>query len=272
MLNVDPGQVDIQVMGILNSTPDSFYPNSRIHSTQQVITAAATMVKHGATILDVGGESTRPGATAVSVDEECGRIIPMIEAVRSRFDVLISVDTSKPTVMQQAIAAGAGMVNDVRALQLPGALDAVANADVKIALMHMQGEPEMMQKKPVYKDLIADITAFFQQRIKACESAGIKRERLILDPGFGFGKTVAHNLSLINHFSVWHMFSLPLLIGVSRKSTIGVLLGDLQRDRLVGSLALTLLALQQGATLIRTHDVQATQDVVKMYQACQQAL
>ena len=260
--------VDIQspqVMGILNVTPDSFSDGGQHHSLAQVIDHAASMVKAGATFIDIGGESTRPGAPEVSVEEELNRVIPAVSAVRERFDVAISVDTSKAQVIRQAVAAGAGLVNDVRALQEPGALAAASDAGVPVCLMHMRGQPKTMQQHvPAYADVVEEVNNFLLQRVSACADAGIDKNNIILDPGYGFGKTVEHNYQLLARLNEIQALGHPVLVGMSRKSMIGHVLNNEVHDRLAGSLALATLAAQAGANIIRVHDVAETVDVVKI--------
>ncbi|MGS0496230.1 dihydropteroate synthase [Pseudoalteromonas mariniglutinosa] len=266
------------IMGILNVTPDSFSDGGRYYQTDSAVIKAQTLLADGATILDIGGESTRPGAPDVSLDDELARVIPAIEAIRSHSDstvnnCIISIDTSKSEVMRQAIFAGADIVNDVRALQEPNALATVAqHPDVAVCLMHMQGQPRSMQTAPQYDDLFREINDFFAQRIKACETAGIQRRQLILDPGFGFGKTLSHNYQLLARFDEFNHFGLPVLAGLSRKSMIGNLLNRQTNERLAGSLAGALIAAQNGAKIIRVHDVKETADVLGVWQACEQGI
>jgi len=230
------------------------------------------MVEEGASIIDIGGESTRPGAAAVTIDEELTRVIPIIEAIRAVSNIPISIDTSKAVVMREAVSAGANLINDVRALREPGALEAAVALNVPVCLMHMQGQPRTMQSNPIYEDVVDEVKAFLINRAKECEIAGIPAENILLDPGFGFGKTVTHNLQLIQHLDLYQGSGYSLLVGVSRKSTIGKLLGDRTVDgRLYGSLALTAFALERGADIIRTHDVGATMDVIRMYTAMKSA-
>jgi dihydropteroate synthase len=260
-----------QVMGILNLTPDSFSDGGAHLSLQAALTHARQMVAEGAAIIDVGGESTRPGAQPVSIEQELERVIPVIEMLSTELDIPISVDTSKPEVMHAAVAAGAGMINDVRALRMPGALQAAAqlnvHSSVPVCLMHMQGEPAFMQRDPHYENVVADVKNFLVQRIEACVAAGLMRERLLVDPGFGFGKTLVHNLQLFRQLRELMGLGLPLLIGVSRKGMIGALLDAPLDQRLHGGLALAALAVWQGAAIIRTHDVRATVEVLKICNA-----
>lgn len=257
-----------QVMGILNVTPDSFSDGGQFHRRDAALWRVEQMLQEGADIVDVGGESTRPGAAAVSVAQELERVVPVVEAICARFDVLVSVDTSKPEVMAATVAAGAGMVNDVRALQEPGALAVCAGLSVPVCLMHMQGEPRTMQQQPHYLDVVQEIRQFFAERIAACGQAGIARERLLLDPGFGFGKSLQHNLELLRRLDAFMEFGLPLLVGVSRKSMIGAVLDNRPMDgRLHGSVAAAVLAAVQGAGIIRVHDVRATVDALRLVRA-----
>lgn len=256
-----------QVMGILNTTPDSFSDGGSYTQLESALAQVERMIVDGASIIDIGGESTRPGAEDVSEEDELARVIPVLIAIKQRFDVLVSIDTSKAAVMIAAIAAGADMINDVAALQNQGCLAAVAQSDVPVCLMHMQGLPRTMQNNPSYDHVINDIVAFFQQRIEACVSAGITRERIILDPGFGFGKTLEQNFHLLANLSKFSQLKLPLLIGISRKSMIGNLLNRDVKQRLAGSLSAAIIAAQQGANIIRVHDVEATVDALTVLQA-----
>ena len=260
-----------QVMGILNVTPDSFSDGGRFRQRDEALRHAAAMVAAGASLIDVGGESTRPGALQVSADEELQRVAPVVEAIAAELDVIISVDTSCPQVMRESARLGAGLINDVRSLRREGALQAAAESGLPVCLMHMQGEPETMQKNPHYDDLLAEVQAFFAERMAACAAAGIASERLILDPGFGFAKNLQHNLSLFKHMQVLHGFARPLLVGVSRKSMIGQALGREVDQRLAGGLALAALAVAKGASILRVHDVAETVDVVRMIAAVEAA-
>jgi dihydropteroate synthase len=255
------------IMGILNVTPDSFSDGGRFVDLQHALVHAHAMVADGAAIIDVGGESTRPGAQAVSVDEELARVIPVIEALRRELDIPVSIDTGKPEVMRAAVVAGAGFINDVYALRLPGALEAAATLGVPVCLMHMQGEPRTMQESPQYGDVVRDVTNFLGERLDRCVSAGIPRERLLIDPGFGFGKTLEHNLELLRRLDEFAGLGVPLLVGLSRKSMIGKALGLALDDRLHASVALALMAVQRGARIVRVHDVRATHDALRMYEA-----
>lgn len=261
-----------RVMGVLNVTPDSFSDGGRLYDGQRtdmqaVYAAADAMVASGAAVLDVGGESTRPGAPPVPQQEELDRVLPVVEALRARWDVLVSVDTSTPGVIREAAAAGADLINDVRALTRPGALEAAAATGLPVCLMHMQGTPQTMQESPRYVDVIAEVAAFLEARMEACLGAGIDRSKLLLDPGFGFGKTVEHNLELLRRLPELAALGPPLLVGLSRKSLIGKLTGRDVADRLPGSLALALLATQRGARLLRVHDVAETVDVLRILEA-----
>ncbi|MGE3530658.1 MAG: dihydropteroate synthase [Steroidobacteraceae bacterium] len=258
-------------MGVLNVTPDSFSDGGRFFDPAQALDRAAQMVAEGAAIIDVGGESTRPGAAEVTVVEELQRVVPVIEAIRARHDMLVSVDSSKPEVMRAAVAAGAHIINDIRALTEPGALQAAAASGAAVCLMHMQGQPETMQAAPRYRNVVNEVGLFLEERIKACIQAGIAAERLIVDPGIGFGKSVEHNLALIAHLPAIRRFSLPILIGASRKSFIGAVLGQPLEQRLHGGLAVAAAAILAGAQIIRTHDVGATCDAVRMAHALRQA-
>ena len=260
-----------QVMGILNVTPDSFSDGGRFRQRDEALRHAAAMVAAGASLIDVGGESTRPGALQVSADEELQRVAPVVEAIAAELDVIISVDTSCPQVMRESARLGAGLINDVRSLRREGALQAAAESGLPVCLMHMQGEPETMQKNPHYDDLLAEVQAFFAERMAACAAAGIAAERIILDPGFGFAKNLQHNLSLFKHMQVLHGFARPLLVGVSRKSMIGQALGREVDQRLAGGLALAALAVAKGACILRVHDVAETVDVVRIIAAVEAA-
>ncbi|MCC6505316.1 MAG: dihydropteroate synthase [Aquimonas sp.] len=260
-----------QVMGILNVTPDSFSDGGRFRQRDEALRHAAAMVAAGASLIDVGGESTRPGALQVSADEELQRVAPVVEAIAAELDVIISVDTSCPQVMRESARLGAGLINDVRSLRREGALQAAAESGLPVCLMHMQGEPETMQKNPHYDDLLAEVQAFFAERMAACTAAGIDAERIILDPGFGFAKNLQHNLSLFKHMQVLHGFARPLLVGVSRKSMIGQALGREVDQRLAGGLALAALAVTKGACILRVHDVAETVDLVRMIAAVEAA-
>ncbi len=260
-----------QVMGILNVTPDSFSDGGRYNRIDAALRHAEQMLEAGAAIIDVGGESTRPGAPPVSAEEELQRVAPVVEQLVCRLDALVSVDTSSPALMREAALLGAGMINDVRSLSRDGALQAAAEGNLAVCLMHMQGEPQTMQDSPQYDDVTTAVRTFLADRVAACEAAGIARERLLIDPGFGFAKTLAHNLSLFRHMQALHDLHLPLLVGVSRKSMIGKVLGREVDQRLAGSLALAALAVQQGAHILRVHDVAETVDVLRMLEAVAEA-
>ena len=259
------------VMGILNVTPDSFSDGGRFAARDAALRHAADMVAAGATLIDVGGESPRPGAHPVSPVEELERVAPVVEAIAAELDVVISLDTSTPAVMREGARLGAGMINDVRALQRDGALEAAADSGLSVCLMHMLGEPGNMQLNPQYHDVVGEVRDFLARRMAACVAAGIAPERLVLDPGFGFAKTLAHNLSLFKHLEVLHELGRPLLVGVSRKSMIGQVLGREVADRLSGGLALAALAVAQGASILRVHDVAETVDAVRMIAAVRAA-
>lgn len=261
-----------QVMGILNVTPDSFSDGGRFTGRDAALRHAAQMVAAGAAFIDVGGESTRPGARQVSPTEELERVAPVVEAIARDLDVVISVDTSTPAVMREVARLGAGLINDVRSLQRDGALDAAAATGLPVCLMHMLGEPADMQDDPQYENVTAEVRQFLAARMDACEAAGIGRERIILDPGFGFAKTVEHNLSLFKKLQQLEALGRPVLVGVSRKSMIGKVLGREVDGRLYGSLALAALAVAKGASIIRVHDVAETVDVVRMIAAVENAV
>jgi len=258
-------------MGILNITPDSFSDGGLFLSKETALRQALSMLAAGAEIIDIGGESTRPGAMAVSVEEELQRVIPIIELLRKETDAVISIDTSKAQVMSEAVRVGADMINDVCALQQENALATAVELDKPVCLMHMQGEPRTMQSNPQYHNVIQDVMAFLRQRAEAALAAGLDRERIIIDPGFGFGKTVEQNLLLIRHLKQFRALNFPVLVGVSRKSTIGAILNKPVEERLIGSIVLASLSLHNGADIIRVHDVDATMDAVKILQAVEQA-
>ena len=251
------------IMGILNVTPDSFSDGGKFFNKDDALRHAEEMVQAGAEIIDVGGESTRPGAAPVSEEDETARVVPVIAAVREKFpDVWISVDTSTPGVMRKACAAGCDILNDIRALRREGALEAAAELGAPVCIMHMQGEPGHMQDNPVYQDLIGEVSEFFYERIDACLNAGIKRENIILDPGFGFGKTLDQNYKLLGELEKFRTFDLPILAGMSRKSMIGGVTGAGTGDRLEGTVAAHLVSILKGADIIRVHDVKAHKDAV----------
>lgn len=267
-------------MAILNITPDSFSDGGELFSSGKpdldtVLYRAEQVVEEGADVFDIGGESTRPRAAPVSSEQECERVLPVFTALKKHFDLPISVDTSNPVLMVEAGRAGAAMINDVRALERDGAIEAVASSDMAVCLMHMQGQPSTMQLSPEYENVTDEVSAYLQSRLQACEAAGIKAERVVLDPGFGFGKTLAHNIHLFNHIEHFVSLDCPVLIGVSRKSMIGSILskGDSirpEKERVVGGVALALIAAQKGAAIIRTHDVLATCDALDVLTALSQ--
>lgn len=259
------------VMGVLNVTPDSFSDGGRYYSIEQAVEQGERIAAEGAAIVDIGGESTRPGATPVGAAEEIRRVVPVIERLAGRIGAAISVDTSKPEVINAAVAAGASMINDVRALRMPGAMEAAAGSGAAVCLMHMQGEPATMQQRPDYPDVLADVRRFLASRVAACAAAGITRERICIDPGIGFGKTPAHNLSLLARLAETGVAGRPVLVGVSRKSLIGIITGRAPGDRYAGSVAFAALAAAGGAAIVRAHDVAATVDAVKVGSALRRA-
>lgn len=263
-----------QVMGILNITPDSFSDGGELLANGRpdldgVRRRAEAMIAAGATLLDIGGESTRPGARAVSVQEEIDRVLPVLDALRG-FDAVLSVDTSSPALMQAAAAHGAGLINDVRALERPGALAAAAASGLPVCLMHRQGEPATMQDAPAYRDVVGEVCSWLQARIQACVAAGIGRERLLVDPGFGFGKTLEHNLQLLDGLEALQVLELPVLIGLSRKRMLGAVTGKPEKERIVAGVAAAVIAVMKGACIVRTHDVDATVDAMKLCRALQE--
>ena len=255
------------IMGILNVTPDSFSDGGQHNSLVEAVKHANAMINAGATIIDIGGESTRPGAVDVSVDEELSRVIPVVEAIAQRFEIWISVDTSEPEVIRESARVGAHIINDIRSLQEPGALEAAAETGLPVCLMHMQGEPKNMQHAPQYDNVFADVNRFFIDQITRCEAAGIAKEKLLLDPGFGFGKNLTHNYQLLARLSELHHFGLPLLVGMSRKSMVGQLLNVGPDQRLSGSLACAVIAAMQGANIIRVHDVKESVEAMRVVEA-----
>ena len=275
ILHCGQKQLDLsttQVMGILNITPDSFSDGGSLCSSQglmldKVLQRATRMVADGASILDIGGESTRPGAAPVSVQEELDRVLPVVEKLNAELDVVLSIDTSTPEVIRGSAELGAGIINDVRALGRDGALTAASDTGLPVCLMHMQGSPATMQNKPEYEDVLEEVTDFLLQRVTECEAAGISREQIILDPGIGFGKTVEHNLRLMNNISHFRALGMPVLMGTSRKTVIGAVLNREVDQRLAGSLSTVAFSVVQGAEIIRVHDVAETVDVVRMTQA-----
>lgn len=253
-----------QVMGILNVTPDSFSDGGKYNSLEKAMIQAEKMINAGVSIIDIGGESTRPGAPDVALEEELIRVIPVIKAIRERFDVWISIDTSKAEVMRQAVKAGADIINDVRALQEPGALEVAAESGLPVCLMHMQGQPRTMQANPHYDDLLKEVGEFLQERVQACEAKGMKKSQLILDPGFGFGKTLEHNYHMLAHLEQFHQFGLPLLAGMSRKSMLFKLLDKAPAECVAASVSCVTIAAMKGAQIIRVHDFEQTLDAVKI--------
>ncbi len=260
------------VMGILNVTPDSFSDGGRFSDLPRALDHALAMVEQGAALIDVGGESTRPGSAAVTTDEEISRVVPVIEHLAARLPVPVSVDTSKAEVMRAAVAAGAGMINDVYALRREGALATAASLAVPVCLMHMQGEPKTMQQQPEYLNVVADVRTFLQQRVAQCVAAGVAPERIVIDPGFGFGKSIEHNLSLLKHLDQLKELGLPLLVGMSRKSMIGMVLELPVERRLIGSVAAALISAQKGAAIVRVHDVQETVEALRILAAVEHAV
>ena len=259
------------IMGILNTTPDSFSDGGQFVSVENALHHALQMVQQGADIIDIGGESTRPGAQDVSVEDELQRVIPVIEAVRRETDVCLSIDTSKPEVMRAAVAAGVDLVNDVYGLRAEGAVEVCAELDVAVCIMHMQGEPRTMQQSPEYSNVLEDVAGFLQARVDACLAQGIEREKIILDPGFGFGKNLQHNLSLLKGLGQIHALGYPLLVGLSRKSMLGLILDGAAADqRLSASIAAAVLAWSKGARIFRVHDVKQTKDALAVCQAMEQ--
>jgi len=261
-----------QVMGILNVTPDSFSDGGNLYSNaslslDKALYQARQMVTEGASIIDIGGESTRPGAEPVSVQEEMDRVLPVLERINAEVDAVISIDTSTPELIREAARLGAGMINDVRALGREGALEAAVAAGLPVCLMHMQGSPATMQRAPSYSDVVAEVIDFLRQQLDRCVEAGLERSQLIIDPGFGFGKTLEHNLLLLNEMQQLLSLGVPVLSGTSRKSMIGNLLGREPDERLAGGLATVVLAVERGARIIRVHDVAATVDAVRMTEA-----
>jgi len=270
-LQCGPRKLDLSrpvVMGVVNVTPDSFSDGGRFLDRSKAVDHARQLVAEGAAILDIGGESTRPGAAEVSVDEELRRVVPVVEALAD-VGAVVSVDTSKPEVMKAAAAAGAGLINDVRALSLPGALEAAAESGCAVCLMHMQGDPRTMQVAPSYGNVVTEVKAFLLDRAQSCRAAGIPQERLALDPGFGFGKTLEHNAALLRELDTYADTGMPLVVGLSRKSMLQKILGRPVGERLYGSLALAVMAVMKGAHIVRAHDVAATSDALKTVAAIQ---
>lgn len=260
-----------KIMGILNFTPDSFSDSGKFFSLDKALYQVEKMLNDGADIIDIGGESTRPNAPIVTLEEELQRVVPLVEAVRQRFDCLISVDTSKAEVMRQSAQVGADIINDIRALQEPNALETAAELALPVCLMHMQGSPQTMQQSPDYDDVVEEVSEFLNQRIFACLTAGIAKEHIILDVGFGFGKTVQHNYQLMKHLPLFADSGYPVLAGLSRKSMIGAVLDKPVDQRIIGSVAGALLCIQQGAKIVRVHDVAETADALKIWRAMMEA-
>jgi dihydropteroate synthase len=258
-------------MGVINVTPDSFSDGGRFVNSEAAVAHALRMIEEGAGLIDVGGESTRPGAQAVCAEEEIRRVVPVIEALAARTKVPLSIDTSKPAVMTAAVRAGASMINDVRALREPGAIEAAARTDAAICLMHMQGEPRTMQADPRYDDVVAEVRDFLRERTAACLASGIEKIRLVIDPGIGFGKRLEHNLALLAGLPALTSLGWPVLVGVSRKSMFGTLLGRAVDERVAGGVAVATAAVLAGASIVRTHDVAATVDAVKVAVALREA-
>ncbi|MDU8925368.1 dihydropteroate synthase [Pasteurellaceae bacterium LIM206] len=260
-----------QIMGILNMTPDSFSDSGKFFRLDKALVQVEKMVNAGASIIDIGGESTRPMADEVSVEEELRRVVPLVEAIHQRFDCWISVDTSKPEVMRESAKAGMDIINDIRALRLPNALETAAELALPVCIMHMQGQPRTMQVNPEYEDVVKDVLAFLQNRTADCLQAGVKTENIIWDMGFGFGKTVRHNYKLLQQLACFAAQGYPVLAGLSRKSMIGAVLDKPVDQRVTGSAAAALLAAMNGATILRVHDVAETADVLKIWQSTLQA-
>ncbi|MCC8456132.1 dihydropteroate synthase [Photorhabdus aegyptia] len=256
-----------QIMGILNVTPDSFSDGGAHNTLDMALRHAEKMINEGAAIIDIGGESTRPGADEVGELEEVERVVPVIEALAQRFNIWISVDTSKALVMSESAKAGAHLINDIRALQEPGALESAAKSGLPVCLMHMKGQPRTMQDAPHYENLLSEVKQFFTEQIERCVMAGIAKDKLVLDPGFGFGKNLTHNYQLLAHLNQFHQFGLPVLAGMSRKSMIGQLLHVPPQERVVGSVACAVIAAMQGAQIIRVHDVKETVQAMQIVEA-----
>ncbi|EMP55314.1 7,8-dihydropteroate synthase [Marinobacter santoriniensis NKSG1] len=260
------------VMGILNVTPDSFSDGGRFNSPEAALARARQMIDDGATFIDVGGESTRPGAAPVSLQEELDRVCPVVEAISRELDTVISVDTSSPEVMTESAKLGAGLINDVRALQREGAPEAAADADIPVCIMHIQGEPDTMQDRPSYRNVRRDVSSFLTERMRVAEAAGVRPENIVLDPGFGFGKTLEHNLQLLASMEQLHILGHPLLIGISRKSMLGQITGREVNERLPASLAAATIAAMKGAGIVRVHDVRETVDAIRVVAAMKEAV
>ena len=272
MLQLNKHSYDLNrplVMGILNITPDSFSDGGQYLDFDQALKRAETMIEEGADIIDIGGESTRPGSDPVSVDEELKRISPVIKALKKHSNIVISVDTYKPRVMEQVIDMGVGMINDVFALQQPGAIDVIKKSNVGICLMHMQGTPKTMQLNPTYQDVVNEVKLFLEERANSLIAEGVKTERIILDPGFGFGKTFEHNISLLQNLESFQTLKFPLLVGLSRKSFIRKILSGDHDDHLSGSISAAILSIVKGAKIVRVHDVKETKSAIKIIQIAQ---
>jgi dihydropteroate synthase len=268
-LRCGPKTLDLSrpvVMGVLNVTPDSFSDGGHFLPVEAAVAHGVRLAEEGAAIIDIGGESTRPGAAPVSVDEELRRVVPVVERLCAATQAVISVDTSKPEVIREAVAAGAGLINDVRALAEPGALEAAAASGCAVCLMHMQGDPRTMQRAPSYVDVVKEVKAFLDEHVQRCRAAGVSSDRIVVDPGFGFGKTLEHNLELLRRLRELHD-ELPVLVGLSRKSMVGTLTGRGAGERVPGSIALAVIAALNGARIVRAHDVAATVDALKMVAA-----
>ncbi len=257
----------VQVMGVLNVTPDSFSDGGQFTTLDRALYQVEAMIDAGADIIDIGGESTRPGAAKVGEQEEMERVCPVLEQVLSRFDVLVSIDTSTPALMRETIKLGAGMINDVRAFTREGALEAVADQDVALCIMHMQGDPQTMQNRPRYASVLDEVKAFLGERVEVLSRAGVAADRIVLDPGFGFGKSLEHNLQLLNHISDFCRMGYPVLVGLSRKSMLGAILNKEVDERMFGSIAGAVIAAYQGAKILRVHDVEETKDAMKVVDA-----
>jgi dihydropteroate synthase len=272
MLNIGSLELpDVTIMGVLNVTPDSFSDGGRFVSRDSALAQAEKLIADGAAIVDVGGESTRPGSSAVEAFQEIDRVVPVIEALVSELDATVSVDTTKPQVMRAAAAAGAAMINDVRALQDDGALQAASEIGVPVCLMHMQGLPRTMQDDPQYGDVVEDVCTFLARRLDACVEAGIPRDHIVVDPGFGFGKTMAHNLALLKHLNRFTQLGVPVLAGLSRKSSLGQITGRAVDERMPASIVAAAIAVQNGASIIRAHDVAETADAINVVRAVTEA-
>jgi len=254
-------------MGVINVTPDSFSDGGRFLDADRAVSRGLALARDGAAFIDVGGESTRPGAEPVDAQEELRRVVPVIEGLVGATDAVVSVDTSKPEVMRAAAAAGAGLINDVRALREPGALEAAQESGCAVCLMHMQGEPRTMQAAPAYEDAVGEVRAFLAERAHVCRAAGFSADRLVLDPGFGFGKTLEHNLTLLRHLRELGVDGLPLVVGLSRKSMVGKLTGHPEGERVLGSVVLAVMAVLAGARIVRAHDVAATVEALRVVAA-----